>query len=47
MAVFGGDIEVSDAQYFKCNRNEAILVKMRGLTMSGDMPLPKYEMLGC
>ena len=29
-----------------CNRNVAIPVKMRGLTMSGDMPLPKYGTLG-
>ena len=43
MAVFGGDIEVSDVQYFKLQyRNVAILVKMRGLTMFGVMPLPRY-----
>ena len=29
-----------------CNRYGAILAKMRGLTMSGDMPLPKYGTLG-
>ena len=29
----------------KFSRNVAILVKMRGLTMSGDMPSPKYGIL--
>ena len=28
-----------------CNRNVAILVKMRGLTMFGVMPLPRYGIL--
>ena len=48
MAVLGCYIEVSVIQYFKLQlKNVAILVKVRGLTMSGDMSLPIYELSGC
>ena len=44
MAGFMDDTEVNDAQYFK-KRNVAILAKMRGLTMFGVKPLPRYGIL--
>ena len=48
MAVFG--VAILKSMVFNildCNINPAIGVKMRGLTLSGDMPLLKYGMSGC
>ena len=48
MAVFGAAIMKSVMlSISNCNGNVAILVEMKGVTMSGDMPLPKYELSGC
>ena len=47
MAVFGAAIMKSVMlSISNCNGNVAILVEMKGVTMSGDMPLPKYGTLG-
>ena len=48
MAVFGAAIMKSVMlSISNCNGNVAIIVEMKGVTMSGDMPLPKYGTLGC
>ena len=43
MTVFGAHIEVKIAHYFKSiERNEPILLKMRGQPTYGDVPFPRY-----